>query len=485
MGNNYIQNIKEMSDSTEVMYEYPKKATQYFSYIILAILLLVVLWAFFCEKDTYIQANGIVTPSEAVVRITTTNTGTLKAINYTEGKIVQKGEILFSYDDENLKKNKEFLTKDIQNVKDELQNLFNLQQSIITGENLTGSTSLDNKYYSNYSKYLSDIKYASEQYANNTLDLEVARLNLASSVNTMSENVRAYSEKDQQITLLIDNVNNNTLDLLTSTNISAFYTEFVKYKTDIETLKKSITDPSVLDEKLLELKNTFSAQLNNTRTNLRSQLDVSKSNYDLAISSQNAASSKGINLDTIKEQTKLSYLMEANSAITNKETELRNLELEKANIEEGLKKSVVMSPIDGTVTVYEQLVEGQNTPAGRDVLSVLPINSQSNLHFNAYLKSTDIDEIVVGQSVNLRLDALPYSNHHEIEAEVVSVSKDARSDSEGNYFYEVKCALEDNTVLSNSKENKAILVGMTGQMHVITDREKMITWMLRKLDLWV
>ena len=58
MGNNYIQNIKEMSDSTEVMYEYPKKATQYFSYIILAILLLVVLWAFFAKKIHIFKLMG-------------------------------------------------------------------------------------------------------------------------------------------------------------------------------------------------------------------------------------------------------------------------------------------------------------------------------------------------------------------------------------------------------------------------------------------
>lgn len=89
-------NLSEITDSREVMESKPYPMVVYFIYILLSILAISLTWMFFSEIDVVVKGSGMVRPDAGVSIVNNKLTGRVAETNLTEGKIVKKGDLLFS-----------------------------------------------------------------------------------------------------------------------------------------------------------------------------------------------------------------------------------------------------------------------------------------------------------------------------------------------------------------------------------------------------
>lgn len=70
-----IEELKDITDSREIMQSKPQGFSKYMMYIIIFILSAVVLWSLIATKEISIKANGVVKPSEEITKISSTING--------------------------------------------------------------------------------------------------------------------------------------------------------------------------------------------------------------------------------------------------------------------------------------------------------------------------------------------------------------------------------------------------------------------------
>jgi len=157
-----IMNFEELSDSKEMLNAKTPKFITFFILLILFMITAAFIWMWFGKIDIIIKAQGIVRPGKTISVIHNSKGGELKEINYFTGKKVNKGDILFSLDDELLKEQIYFLKEQINDKEENINNLNLLKKSIKNNENLfkdkIGNSLLYFKRYQAFKDNLKQIK---------------------------------------------------------------------------------------------------------------------------------------------------------------------------------------------------------------------------------------------------------------------------------------------------------------------------------------
>ena len=80
-----VQNLKDISDSKEILEAKPFPFIQIFIYIILISLLGFLVWSYFGEIDEVVKAKGVVRPNSKISTIKNVASGKVKILNMKEG----------------------------------------------------------------------------------------------------------------------------------------------------------------------------------------------------------------------------------------------------------------------------------------------------------------------------------------------------------------------------------------------------------------
>ncbi|MGL5357935.1 MAG: biotin/lipoyl-binding protein, partial [Metamycoplasmataceae bacterium] len=146
-----IQNLNEISDGRELLETRPNRFTSIFIYILIAILVSFLLWAWFSTKEVVISVPGIVASNDNSYAISTMLTGAVESVNVKNGQYVKTGDVLFTLNTKNDKTQLEGLEKQEEDLSNNITDLNNLINAI-NGD--SSFLSNENKYYSEYSSYL-------------------------------------------------------------------------------------------------------------------------------------------------------------------------------------------------------------------------------------------------------------------------------------------------------------------------------------------
>lgn len=101
-------------------------------------------------------------------------------------------------------------------------------------------------------------------------------------------------------------------------------------------------------------------------------------------------------------------------------------ELAKAQHRTGLTS--ITAPVDGTVEDLRVHTEGGVVQAGQQLLKVVP--SQDTVAIEAIVENRDAGFVRVGQPVEIKVDAFPYTHYGLLKGHVVQIAKDAAPDPE-------------------------------------------------------
>lgn len=142
---------------------------------------------------------------------------------------------------------------------------------------------------------------------------------------------------------------------------------------------------------------------------------------------------------------------------------------------ETLDRTVVRSPVAGSVVDLQVHTVGGVVAAGQVLMKVVPENDK--LTINAYVSPNDIDTVHAGQDVRVVLTAYPQRDTPSIAGTMTSLSADSITDSEGNTFYLGKVEVSADSVAALGKDVR-LVPGMEVELFIMSKTRTFLDYLL-------
>lgn len=158
---------------------------------------------------------------------------------------------------------------------------------------------------------------------------------------------------------------------------------------------------------------------------------------------------------------------------------------ELQQIETDLNKSVIRSPITGTLLQLNLRNPGQVVQPSEAIAQIAPLNAP--LLIKARVPAQDIDKVKAGQQVQMQVSACPYPDYGTLKGTVKTVAPDALPQARNAALpnvpqvtaYEV--TIEPETLYVGRGDRQCHLQsGMEGRADIISRRETVLQFILRK-----
>jgi len=143
---------------------------------------------------------------------------------------------------------------------------------------------------------------------------------------------------------------------------------------------------------------------------------------------------------------------------------------------------VVQSPVSGTVDQFSGIYKGSSIQAGQLLAVVSP---DSTLSFEAYVSPRNIGYIHLGMPVNVQVSSFNYNEWGTVSGNVIEISSDFLTDSQGNAYYKLKCDMERDYLMLKSGRKGKLKKGMTVSVHFMITRKSLFNLLYQRLDDWV
>lgn len=232
-------------------------------------------------------------------------------------------------------------------------------------------------------------------------------------------------------------------------------------------LRTEIAAASLLVEKHYMARNTLTT-LRREAADYRAQLQQRQTQLDQAIQ-------KIRSLQIRQQEVRASYVNQASQALTDINREERQLIEQRIPMQDTIRRQNVVAGVAGTVLAMEPLHVGSVlAPAGR-ILDIVP--DDEALIIKAKVSISDIDEIVAGQSTDIRLNAFSARRTPIILGTVDTVSADSLfDDKSGQNFYSISVLLDQESL--DSAGIGPVHPGMPATVYIKTSKRTVLDYLL-------
>lgn len=532
-----IQNLNELSDGKELLESKPNKFTRFFIYILFAILISFLLWAWFSTKEVVISVPGIVISNDDTYAISTMLTGAVKSVNIKNGQYVKTGDVLFTLDTKNDKTQLGGLEEQEKALDRNINDLNNLVKAINGDSNFINN---ENKYYSEYNSYLTQNNIInSEVNANNSIIN-----NIRNQINGLNNLVRSIQDNKNY-------VSNNTL----------YNSQYESYENSKQSLENKINSLNTQRETLTnELNNEkrLQSDLSNQENNLNKEKekilkdeknnantvnsdsnkinkeekiqDITNKINDIQSKIQNEGSNTNLtnqinNVNAEIESTNSQIANLENTTISQIESQIQTLNNQlnevqgnnnKTSLNKPLNKYQLLSQINGTLNTYknndEQLkikikelkdivnngevkanhngviyvpqlpTVGMVLQAGQQIGQILPNNNRFKVKL--MIPNDEIGNVKKGDVVKYSFVSFPYTEYGFLQGSLEDINVTSELNPKtGLSYYIANATLNSDTISNKQGKTGDIKLGMACEVKIISRKEKMLYYILNQLGL--
>ena len=503
-----ILELKDMSDSREVLSERPRRSMAWFIYILIALIAVALVWSFIGEIDYYVRAQGSVRPNEPISTIRNGFTGRVDESFLEEGRQVARGELLFRIDAETQINMERVLSSQYDSLSAYIQNLEKFRSSVVQESNLFNRYSdSESEFFFMFEKYETDRALAVEQVKQTNMDFQRVLHDATVQLDNASNSGMRFSSDLQAWRLLQESVERGT-NLVPQAN-GEQYSRFLDYMMNIQrydSIIGQLEQAYVRAEALFDVGGISARELENAQNELESTLiDRDRYKNETGLNAQQNIRSLELTIRDLEAQSKsasatieafsqmrydeelilnkhrLDALTSASDAIFSYQNNLNSLYMELVQIRLSITEASVFAPISGTINLYNEVNSGDFIQAGMEIGTIVP-DAEGTLKVQMAVLHSDIAEIQVGQDVRYRFPALPHNDFGEMIGRITTISSDARQDNQGNSYFLVEGELFGHSLRNRSGTEEFIRVGMAAEVRVITRTERIIYWILDKLN---
>ncbi|EKS4343564.1 HlyD family secretion protein [Clostridium sporogenes] len=470
-----IQNIDEIKDSREILESKPHPFTTIFIYILLLIFLSAFTWCWFAEKEIVVDVQGVVRPNENIHKVSNLLGSKVSSVNFKNGDKVEKGKVLYTLEHKELDVQRSSLYKSKKDLEKEISNLEKLKKSISDNKN-----------------YFSDNKDEKEYY-NKYLNYEKSKKNPDNDKKIVNSQINNLNSKINNLNLLKKSAQNNSNYLSSSTS---YYSQFKDYSINIESYEKNI---QALTDSYNSLKNKNAEEVlvNDAKAKLEeAKLELTKYKNQFTLNIENAieecndkikdlnnqVSSNDDAKEINEEKIKSSALVEIDNSIKLSKEKLEEITTNLKVVDMNIDKCTIKAPIDGIVDISTPIKTGDLVGEGQEVLNILP--SESKYKIDLMILNKDVANIKRGTNIKYDFQALPYKEYGYLNGKLENISVDSKLDPKsGVSFYTGEASIDSKALYSHKGEKAQIKSGMVCTAKIITRKEKMLYYLLEKINL--
>jgi adhesin transport system membrane fusion protein len=181
------------------------------------------------------------------------------------------------------------------------------------------------------------------------------------------------------------------------------------------------------------------------------------------------------------------FRQDASAELVRVRTELSLLEEQMVVRDDALKRSVLVSPVNGIVKQIRNATLNGVIAAGAPVMEIVPFGA--NVLVEVRIKPADIGFVKVGQPVSIKLSAYDHTVYGALRGKVQSISPDAYGDPdraaapEGTWYRALVAADRERFKVGEGKRARLleVLPGMTGTAEVRTGQRTVLEFLLRPM----
>ena len=162
-----------------------------------------------------------------------------------------------------------------------------------------------------------------------------------------------------------------------------------------------------------------------------------------------------------------------------KEHELEQLESEARQLADERNLYSVKAPMDGTVIGLEGLAKGSYLQRGQRIGDISP---SSDFVIDVSVPPKDIGRISVGQSVNIQVDAYPYTIWGLVPGRVIRISADYVQEGETNGAFKVIVHPDQNYLRTHDGLTGSLKKGMTVNARFFVARRSLWELVYQSMD---
>ncbi|MDN3702581.1 HlyD family type I secretion periplasmic adaptor subunit [Vibrio artabrorum] len=405
-------------------------------------------WAAWAEIDKVTVGQGKVIPSSQIQVVQNLEGGLVKEILVREGQQVQKGQQLLLIDDTRFRSDFREREQQVANLTANVLMLSASFNSVVVNEefsveNWKNSVQLD------YGKlafpprfYELQPKLVNRQKAEYRQDLN----NLKNQLSVFDQQVE---QKQQDLIEIKARVN----------NLRQSY-QFARQELDIT---RPLADEGVVPRiELLKLQR----QVNDTRREMTSselKIPLLRSAIKEAMLSRIDAAQSFRS----EQQEKLNQAQDKLSAMTES----------SVGLEDRVNRTVVVSPVTGTVKTLGINTVGGVIQPGMDIVEIVP--TEDSLLVEAKIAPQDIAFLRPELTAIVKFSAYDFTKYGGLEGVLEHISADTTQDEEGNSYYIVRVRTEKYSFGHN--EELPIIPGMTASVDIITGKRTVLEYMLKPI----
>jgi adhesin transport system membrane fusion protein len=439
------EELEYVDDKTAALLLNTPYSARIMLWVMVLFFFIAIIWASLAEIDKVTVGQGKVVPSSQIQVIQNLEGGLVKEILVREGQQVIKGQQLLLLDE----------TRFLSDFREREQELVNLQatvielaasiNSVVIGE-VVDNNNWQKSVIINYDGLVfpekfkkNDPQLVARQVAQYHQELD----NLRNKMSVVDEQVK---QKKQELVELRSRVN----------NLRASYNFALQ--------ELAITKP-LADEGVVPLTDylKLQRQVNDT------QRELSSSELKIPVTQAVVRESLYARIDTAQkfrseQQQKLNLAQDRLSAISES----------AVGLEDRVNRTVVTSPVNGTVnTLYANTVGGVIQP-GMDIVEIVP--SEDNLLIEARIAPQDIAFLRPDLPAVVKFSAYNFTKFGGLAGTLEHIGADTQQDEEGNSYYLVRVRTFSNSLNKNGE--LPIIPGMTSSVDIITGKRTVMEYLL-------
>lgn len=176
--------------------------------------------------------------------------------------------------------------------------------------------------------------------------------------------------------------------------------------------------------------------------------------------------------------SQLAFGNESRKELADVRLELQRLSESSGALEDRVDRTLVISPVAGTIKQVMVNTIGGVIQPGMDLIKIVP--TEDRLLVEAKIRPTDIAFLHPGQEAIVKFTAYDFSIHGGLKGKVTHISPDTIVDEEGESFYTVRVETEK-AFLGHEDKPLPIIPGMTVSVDVLTGEKTVLDYILKPI----
>jgi adhesin transport system membrane fusion protein len=423
--------LKYMSYSSEAVLKQSPLIAQSLLWVIAAFIAVILTWASLAIVDEFTRGEGKIVPSSDLQVVQNLEGGILADLMVSVGDIVDRGQPLLQIDDtifastyrERSLQAEQFIVKAARLRAEANSSDFDVELSKLNGvRNKALVLSERALYDSRKEEHLSELEILNQKASQKNQELSSAKVNRQS----LSD---SYNFIKREL--------NITRPLVAEGAVSRV--ELLRLERQANDLKGELGQAAIL---IPQLESAYIEVKKNVETHTQSFASESREELNEIMS-------------------ELGRILQSNEAL-----------------EDRVERTIVRSPMKGTVKQLKVKTIGGIIQPGMDLVEIVPFDD--SLLVDARVLPSDIAFIHPEQHATVKFTAYDFSIHGSLSAKVVHISPDTIVDEEGVSYYQVRLQTEDNH-LGNEDEPLPIIPGMTVQVDILTGKKTILDYILKPI----